>query len=193
MSQKVNIALYRNRAYRKKKALTAFLKKLAKSNIKGLTKLTAAAEKATWEKINCQNCGNCCMTMTPTWKKSEVKRLATHLGMTYDEFYQKWLYTEESTGDIMNDSTPCQFFDQKNGLCTVYEFRPHDCATFPHLYRKDFVDQIEVYTANLHRCPATLVAVEHLEKAVKEISKKWYLSFLWNWLFLLPTNRLLLL
>ncbi|MFM1999591.1 MAG: hypothetical protein RL204_1538 [Bacteroidota bacterium] len=115
MSQKVNIALYRNRAYRKKKALTAFLKKLAKSNIKGLTKLTAAAEKATWEKINCQNCGNCCMTMTPTWKKSEVKKLATHLGMTYDEFYQKWLYTEESTGDIMNDSARCMSL----GLTTV--------------------------------------------------------------------------
>ncbi len=169
MQEKVNVAQFRRRAYRKKKVLAAFLKKLAKKNPKGLTKLTAQAEAETWKEINCQSCGNCCMTMTPTWKKSEVKRLAARLGMTYDEFYDKWLYTEESTGDIMNDSTPCQFFDQKNGLCTVYELRPHDCATFPHLYRKDFKDQVEVYTANLHRCPATLVAVEKLQELTKNI------------------------
>jgi uncharacterized protein len=172
MSQKIKLTTYKNRAYRKKQSISSFLKKLVKSKPKGLSKLTAEAEKAAWKEVNCTNCGNCCMTMTPTWKKSEVKKLAAHLGMTYDEFYQKWLYTEESTGDIMNDSTPCQFFDQKNGLCTVYEFRPHDCATFPHLYRKDFTDQVEVYTANLHRCPATLVAMEHLQKAIEAEKKK---------------------
>ncbi|MEZ4799864.1 MAG: YkgJ family cysteine cluster protein [Flavobacteriales bacterium] len=167
MSDKVDVAKFRKRAYRKKKELTAFLKKVGKGKVKGLRKLTKQAEAETWKEINCQKCGNCCMTMTPTWTKKEVKRLAAHLGMTYDEFYQKWLYTEEETGDIMNDSTPCQFFDVKNGLCTVYEFRPHDCATFPHLYRKDYKDQVEVYTNNLHRCPATLVAVEKLKKLVE--------------------------
>lgn len=172
MPNKVNVAKYRRRAYQKKKVLSAFLKKLAKKNPKGLLKYTAIAEQHAWKEVNCTNCGNCCMTMTPTWKKSEVKRLAAHLGMTYDEFYEKWLYTEEETGDIMNDNTPCQFFDQKNGLCTVYEFRPHDCATFPHLYRKDFTDQIEVYTENLHRCPATLVAVEKLKEITEELLKK---------------------
>jgi uncharacterized protein len=139
---------------------------LGKKPPKGLLKLTAEAEKKAWEEVNCQKCGNCCMTMTPTWKKSEVKKLAAHLGMTYAEFYDKWLYTEEETGDIMNRTTPCQFFDKRKGLCKVYELRPHDCATFPHLYRKDFSDQVDVYTQNLHRCPATLVAVEYLHKAL---------------------------
>lgn len=162
MQNKVNVDKYRRRAYQKKKVLSAFLKKLARKNPRGLTRLTQQAEKHAWSEINCQKCGNCCMTMTPTWKKSEIRRLAAHLGMTYAQFYDKWLYTEEETGDIMNASTPCQFFDKKKGLCTVYEFRPHDCATFPHLYRRDFTDQIEVYTENLHRCPATLVAVEKL-------------------------------
>jgi Fe-S-cluster containining protein len=167
MNDKINVATYRNRAYRKKKVLTAFLKKLVKKNIPQLSKYTKAAEAEAWKQIDCQKCGNCCMTMTPTWKKSEVKKLAARLGMTYTEFYDKWLYTEESTGDIMNASTPCQFFDVANGLCTVYDLRPHDCATFPHLYRKDFKDQIEVYTANLHRCPATLVAIEQLQKIIE--------------------------
>ncbi len=164
----VDIEKYKRRAFRKKKDLVKFLKKLVKKSPKGLTTLTAQAEKEAWSQINCQKCGNCCMTMTPTWKKSEVTKLASHLGMTYKEFYDKWLYTEESTGDIMNRSTPCQFFDKRKGLCKVYHLRPHDCATFPHLYRKDFKDQVEVYEANLHRCPATLVAIEALEKIVTE-------------------------
>jgi Fe-S-cluster containining protein len=100
--------------------------------------------------------------MTPTWKKPEVKKLAAHLGMTYQEFFDKWLYVEESTGDICNNSTPCQFLDGQSGLCTVYELRPHDCAKFPHLHRKDFFDQAELYAANLHRCPATYEAMKHL-------------------------------
>lgn len=171
MAQSVNVARYRQRAYRKKKVLAAFLSKLAKRPPANLSKLRKEAEKHAWEKVNCVECGNCCMTMTPTWKKSEVKRLADRLGMTYAEFYDKWLYTEEETGDIMNRSTPCQFFDTKKGLCKVYELRPHDCATFPHLYRKDFEDQVETYTANLHRCPATLEATEYLYNAVNNSKK----------------------
>jgi Fe-S-cluster containining protein len=166
MTKPVDVVKYRMRAYRKKKVLAAFLKKLSKKPPRNMKAIAAEAEKKAWEEVSCVSCGNCCKTMTPTWKKSEVKKMAAHLGMTYKEFYDKWLYTEEETGDIMNRSTPCQFFDLKKGLCTVYELRPHDCATFPHLFRKDFADQTDVYTANLHRCPATLVAMEHIYKAI---------------------------
>jgi uncharacterized protein len=168
MRNQINIARYKNRAYRKKKSLVAFLQKLVIANPKNLLKVAKEVEQKTWSEINCQSCGNCCKTMTPTWKKAEIKKAAAHFGMTYQEFYDKWLYTEEKTGDIMNDSTPCQFFDLKKGLCTIYEIRPADCATFPHLYRKDLLDQVDVYAANLHRCPATLVAMEHLEKAMRD-------------------------
>ncbi len=164
---KVDVRKYRLRAYQKKKVLASFMKKLEKKRPRKAHAMMREAEKEAWKKIDCTSCGNCCMTMTPTWKKSEIKRLATHLGMTYQEFYDKWLYTEDETGDIMNRTTPCQFFNVKKGLCNVYEMRPHDCATFPHLYRKDFFDQMEVYTDNLHRCPATLVAMEHLHKAMQ--------------------------
>ncbi len=165
---KVDIKKYRLRAYRKKKVLAAFMKKLEKKQPREARVLMKEAEKKAWSEINCQKCGNCCMTMTPTWKKSEVKKVAAHLGMTYTEFFDKWLYIEEETGDICNRSTPCQFFNQRKGLCNIYELRPHDCATFPHLYRKDLFDQMETYTNNLHRCPATLVAMEHLHKAMEK-------------------------
>ncbi len=153
---------YRQKAYRNKNKLTAFLTAVVKQGDKSIYPLVRKAEKFAWTKVDCTKCGNCCKTMTPTWKKPEVKKLAAHLGMTYQEFFDKWLYVEESTGDICNNSTPCQFLDGQSGLCTVYELRPHDCAKFPHLHRKDFFDQAELYAANLHRCPATYEAMKHL-------------------------------
>jgi Fe-S-cluster containining protein len=162
----------RRRAYQKKKVLSAFLKKFTKEKPSYGKKVMKESEQVAWALIDCTSCGNCCKTMTPTWKKAEVNRLASHLGMTYNEFFEKWLMVDEETGDICNNSTPCQFLDLENGLCGVYELRPHDCATFPHLYRSDFYDQTELYASNLHRCPATLTAMEHLEQAVKEIKKK---------------------
>jgi len=166
--KKIDVKKYRLRAYRKKKVLSAFMKKLEKMRPKAATAFMKEGEKEAWKQIDCKKCGNCCMTMTPTWKKSEIKRVAAHVGMSPKEFFDKWLYTEEETGDVLNRSTPCQFFNQKKGLCTIYEIRPHDCATFPHLYRKDFLDQMEVYEQNLHRCPATLVAMEHLHKMMQK-------------------------
>jgi Fe-S-cluster containining protein len=89
--------------------------------------------------------------------------------MTSAQYYEKYLYTEEKTGDIMNDSTPCQHFDKKKGLCTIYEIRPADCAEFPHFHRKDFADQVEeVFLPNMVRCPATLVMVEKITERMRE-------------------------
>jgi len=167
--KKINVDYYVRRAHAKKKSLAVFLKKVARKKPRGLLKDVKLATEQTWQDVSCVNCGNCCMTMTPTWKKSEIKRMAAHFNMTYNEYYEKYLYTEEKTGDIMNDSTPCQHFDKKNGLCTVYEIRPTDCAEFPHFHRKDFLEQVnEVFIPNMPRCPATLVMVEKLETIMKE-------------------------
>lgn len=161
MSSPLNLKQYRQKAYRDKKKLVSFLEDITSKQDKALYPLVRKAEKHAWNTVDCTACGNCCKTMTPTWKKAEVKKLAAHLGITYEEFFDRWLYVEESTGDICNKSTPCQFLNAQ-GLCSVYELRPHDCSRFPHLHRKDFFDQTEVFGANLHRCPATYEAMKKL-------------------------------
>ena len=167
--KKIDVAYYTRRANAKKKTLAADLKKIVKKNPKGLLADVKSATESTWKEVSCVACGHCCMEMTPTWKKSEIKRVAAHFGMTSAQYYEKYLYTEEKTGDIMNDSTPCQHFDKKKGLCTIYEIRPSDCAEFPHFHRKDFKDQVEeVFIPNMARCPATLVMVEKLNEIMRQ-------------------------
>ncbi len=165
----LDVKHYVRRAHFKKKALGTFLKKMVKTKPTGMLKLVKEASDYTWKNVSCVTCGHCCAEMTPTWKKSEIKRVAESKGMTYKEYYDKYLYTEKKTGDIMNTSTPCQHYNTKTRMCTIYEIRPLDCAEFPHFHRKDFFDQVgDVFIPNMPRCPATLVFVERIEELVKQ-------------------------
>ena len=166
---KLDVKYYTRRANAKKKSLTLMLRKLMRKKPRGLVTTVKHITEDTWKAVNCTTCGHCCAEMTPTWKKSEIKRVAKHAGMSAKAYYDKYLYTEKKTGDIMNASTPCQHFNTKTRMCTIYEIRPLDCAEFPHFHRKDFIDQVnEVFIPNMNRCPATLVMVEKLEAVMRE-------------------------
>lgn len=167
--KKIDVSYYTRRAHAKKKSLSVELRAVLKKKPKSLLADVKKATEETWKEISCVACGSCCNGMTPTWKKSEIKRVADHVGLSPAQYYDKYLYTEEKSGDVMNDSTPCQHLDKKNGLCTIYEIRPSDCAEFPHFHRKDFADQVqEVFIPNMPRCPATLVMVEKLNAIMRE-------------------------
>jgi Fe-S-cluster containining protein len=168
---KLDVKKYKRRAYRKKKVLAKFLKKLAKAKPKGILKTVAAADKAVWEEVNCISCANCCKTMTPTYTRKDVNRISKHFKMSYQQFYDKWLKLDTNK-DIINQSTPCQFLGKDN-MCTIYSIRPDDCAGFPHFIRRDFMYQVEekTYINNIQHCPATLVFVENIQKAIEADAK----------------------
>jgi Fe-S-cluster containining protein len=166
MPKKINVPALVRRAHQKKKKLSAFLKSLHKRKLPTLLTTVKNIDKEVWAEIDCLQCANCCKTMTPTFKKSEVTKIATHLNMSYKEYFDKYLMIDEDNGDIVNQNTPCQHLNLKTNMCSIYEIRPHDCSGFPHFVRKDFLDQTKVYAENLHRCPATLAMVEKLEKQI---------------------------
>lgn len=163
---KFKLSTYTRRASRKKKDLTKFMRKVAKS--KGpILKTAAEIDKEVWNEVACLDCANCCKKMTPTYTKKDIRRIAAHLGMTYQEYFDKYLKIDENK-DIINTSTPCQFLG-KDHKCTIYEIRPDDCAGFPHFTRKDFRYQVaeKTYSNNISYCPATLVFVEKLKATIE--------------------------
>lgn len=139
---------------------------MEKNPPRGLLKTNAEVGAETWSEVDCLDCANCCKKMTPTFKKSEVKRIATHVGLTEKEYFEKYLMVDKDNGDIVNKSTPCQHLNLKDNKCGVYEIRPADCRLFPHFQRKDFNDISYVIADNVPRCPATLVFVEKLMERV---------------------------
>ncbi|MBI1782129.1 MAG: YkgJ family cysteine cluster protein [Sphingobacteriales bacterium] len=153
---------YRN-SYRR------FLTRIEKKTTKGLDKIVAPIDKEVWKETDCLACANCCRTMTPTYTLADIKRISAHLGMTVDEFKNKWLYKERSTGDWMNKKTPCQFLDLKTNMCNIYEVRPADCAGFPHHTKRHFKEWVHVYKQNVEYCPATFKLVEKMKAKIDNL------------------------
>jgi Fe-S-cluster containining protein len=166
---KFNVPALVRRAHQKKKSLGLFLRKLKKNPPANLNKIVKQADAAVWAEVDCLDCANCCKTMTPTFTKAEVKNIAERVGMTYQQYFDKYLHIDDDNGDIVNNLQPCQHLGKDN-KCVVYDIRPNDCRTFPHHVRKDFLYQVEekTYLNNVPRCPATLKFVENLEQLVAQ-------------------------
>jgi Fe-S-cluster containining protein len=158
---------YLTKNYPKQKdSLSVFLKKFDDQKIIGIQKLVEDASEKAWKEVDCLACANCCKVMTPTFTKKDLKRISAFLGMTETDMYDKWLKTDEDNGDIVNQKQPCQFLDKKTNYCSIYEVRPHDCATFPHFKRKPFNDFNHIHEQNIEYCPATLKMINHLKDTI---------------------------
>ncbi len=144
-----------------RRTLKKFLGGLEKRKIRSVDTLAQKLNGDAFREIDCLKCANCCKTMAPTFKKTEVKRIAAHLGMGYDAYFKKYLKVDKE-GDIMNKNTPCQHLG-KNNMCSIYEIRPKDCSGFPHTQKRDFTEFIpETHIQNVDYCPATYFVVEKM-------------------------------
>ena len=96
-----------------------------------------SAEKSPWYQdglaFECTRCGACC-TGAPgyVWvNEDEIGRLATHLGMTLDDFGRAYV---RRVGDhyslVERPGGDCIFWSKSAG-CTVYAARPVQCQTWP--------------------------------------------------------------
>jgi Fe-S-cluster containining protein len=122
-------------------------------------------DQEVWQETDCMACANCCRTMSPTYTAADIKRLATHFRMSVPTFKDRWLY-KNAQGAWMNRSQPCPFLDLQTNQCTVYAFRPADCAGFPHLTKPGMADYLHVHKQNISFCPATFKLVEKLMSVV---------------------------
>lgn len=159
----VNIKSFRAKVAKNKGRLQAFVQRVDDFPPDNLDTICSESEIAVWNEIDCTTCANCCKRMSPTYTPADIKRIAAHLGMSIAEFKKKWLYREEEdTKDWLNVRMPCQFLDLNTNRCTIYEVRPTDCATFPHLAKKDMKDYFHVHRQNVAYCPATYHMIEKM-------------------------------
>jgi Fe-S-cluster containining protein len=158
----INIRSFRQQAKKNKGRFRRFLSKLDRDTPRGLDKKIIPLEKEVWAETDCLSCANCCKTMTPTFNKTDQKRISAHLGMTVEAFQQKYLKRERGgERDWLNKVEPCQWLNLKDNKCSIYEVRPADCAGFPHLSKK-FKDFVHIHKQNVEYCPATYKLVEKM-------------------------------
>ncbi len=162
----INLRSFRQKVKRNKLRYNRFLTKLKKVPPRGLDGLALATDKEVWKEINCLGCGNCCKTMSPTYSKTDIRRISAHLQMTPDSFAAKWLRKDQE-GDWLNKSVPCQFLNLETNFCSIYEVRPADCSGFPHHTKRHMSQYIHVFKQNIEYCPATYKLVEKMMEKMK--------------------------
>lgn len=134
--------------------------KLAKLSPKELDNLALKTHESVFAEHNCMKCANCCKVGTPTFKESDVKRLALFLGLKPAEFKEKYTKIDDVNDRVLK-KTPCVFL--KRNMCSVYEARPSDCRNYPHTDKKGFHNNLEVTLGNTKICPAVFDIFEKLK------------------------------
>lgn len=123
--------------------------------------------------IDCQTCGNCCRVMRPILKQPDILRLSSHLSISQDSFLKEFLVKDED-GDLTFRETPCPFLSDNS--CSVYENRPNDCSSFPHLHKKDFVFRLIGVIFNYSVCPIVFNVYEQLKDELQKDDEKYFID-----------------
>jgi Fe-S-cluster containining protein len=158
----VNLKSFKQKAKKHEKSFKSFLSKIGRKPPKDLDKNAPAIDAEVWKEVDCLSCANCCKSMSPTFTATDIKRIAAHFSITPKEFKEKWLEYDAKDKDWVNVSQPCQFLNLSTNMCAIYEVRPADCAGFPHLKKKKFVEYLHVHKQNISYCPATFKMVEKM-------------------------------
>lgn len=160
----VNLRSFKQKVRYHQKAFSKYLGAIAKNPPKGLDNLAAKIDIEVWQEIDCLSCANCCKSMTPTFTKTDIKRISEHLEMSPKEFSEKWLEYEEDDKDWINKRQPCQFLSNETNMCSIYEVRPSDCSGFPHLKKRKMPEYMHWHQQNISYCPATYKMVEKMRE-----------------------------
>jgi len=151
-------------AQQRKEANWAFRCSLKRSDL-SIRSIDLKVHDLYWEvsrEIDCTKCANCCKTVHPVLKPADAKRLAKHLELSVNEFRSRFLADDPAReGSVFRDQ-PCPFL--QDNLCKVYDHRPSDCRSYPHLHKRDFVFRLTQVFLNCSVCPIVFNVYEQLKQ-----------------------------
>lgn len=113
-------------------------------------------------RVDCTRCGNCCRELMPVLGVTDIRRLARTNGLTVKTFVARHLKPAPAgTRGMVFKRRPCPFL--KDNRCTVYDTRPGDCRSYPHLHRREFVRRTRQAINNYGVCPIVFNTYEILK------------------------------
>ena len=138
----------------------AFLRSLKMKDDRAVDRVAHRLHEEAFSIIDCTQCANCCKTVSPQFRKTDIRRIARQLNVKPTEFQATYLRTDED-GNLFLKSPPCPFLGTDN-RCTIYEVRPRDCAEYPHTQKKGFTFRTHGLAENSLHCPAVFYIIEQM-------------------------------
>jgi Fe-S-cluster containining protein len=151
-------------------AFCCFLKGSALSVAKIDSKVHDLYKKVSAQ-IDCTQCRNCCKVIQPNLSATDIKRLARQFELTITAFRSHFVMKNDRGEGFVFSEQPCPFLTD-NG-CAVYENRPRDCRSYPHLHKKEFVFRLDQAVFNCSVCPIVFNVFEELKQAFWPARFKW--------------------
>ncbi len=119
--------------------------------------------------IDCTQCANCCSSLGVYLTEDDAKRLASGIDVSLDSIITTYIdreaaQKEDEWGKFK--TSPCVFL--KNKLCTVYEYRPNSCRTYP-VMTPDFRWTIDEIREGAEYCPIIFNVLLTLYKRINDL------------------------
>lgn len=115
--------------------------------------------------VDCTQCARCCETLGPVLGDDDVERLARRLALNAEQVRERYLRPED--GGLVFATLPCPFLVDRR--CSVYEDRPEDCRSYPHLHKREMVSRLLGVIDSSGTCP---IVYEVLERVRRESKRK---------------------
>ncbi|NIM17940.1 MAG: YkgJ family cysteine cluster protein [Candidatus Aminicenantes bacterium] len=115
-------------------------------------------------KIDCMRCGNCCKEMKPVLTEKDISTCANGLNLSETEFKKQYLAETEEPDKYTFNKKPCPFL--QGTLCSIYNIRPLECRSFPHIQKKGLVSRLISVVHNCSLCPIVFNVYEGLKSQI---------------------------
>lgn len=127
---------------------------------KEVDELVHNLHKKSFGSFNCVECLNCCKEVVPVVGNKEIKAISKKLGLTVQEFRDKYLI-ESDEGFQIKDK-PCPFL--RGDGCSIYETRPKNCREYPYTHKKEIWTRLGNLVDNCRVCPVVFEIFEILKE-----------------------------
>lgn len=126
--------------------------------------------KELFASYDCSKCRNCCREFCACFREDELEQSAVALGMTADEFREKYLKYDKAEGKYCTNNVPCDFFDERE--CKLEGHKPEDCKKFPFTDQPDRIGSLLNIIDFSTICPVVYEMLERLKEKYKFFSHR---------------------
>jgi len=143
--------------------LKSSIRRMQSMNPRNLDDLVHRLHDEAFIVYDCLNCANCCRSISPAIRHSDVNEIAVKLKIRPSAVVETYLHLDEE-GDYVFRQAPCPFIDSGN-YCSIYSHRPRACREYPHTDRTRFYQILSLSLKNAEVCPVVFAILKKLEQA----------------------------
>ncbi len=111
---------------------------------------------------DCSRCRNCCKCYYGSIPVSDIKKDASHLNMSSDEFVELYLSEKDSEGNYRTKHKPCDFL-QEDGSCGLDDCKPDNCKKYPYTNHPERLHSLYSMLEAVQVCPVAFEIFERLK------------------------------